>query len=114
MLDLGRGEQLRRRVGARATHAPHPMHAAPSNAASAAVLWHRDEVGVWRRSGGHRDVAAGLDDAIERDRSTTRSLMIGNEVARPRLDNDGVAIAELAHVELTGGRGSSRARERGR
>ena len=52
--------------GQAATHAPQPMHAAASNAASATSFG----TGMMLASGAApvltRDVAAGLDDAVER------------------------------------------------
>src|SRR5581483_922740 len=56
------------------------------------------------RAGRRRDVAAGGDDVVERP-------AVDDEVADdregggpPRLDDDRVAVAELPHVELAGGR----------
>jgi hypothetical protein len=37
------------------------------------------------------------------ERSTTRSLRTGNAVGAPRLDGDGLAVLEAAHVQLAGG-----------
>ena len=52
--------------GHAATHAPQPMHAAASIAASAASLGTGITLASRRRAGGRGDEAAGLDDAVER------------------------------------------------
>ena len=53
-------------LGHAATHAPHPMQAAASMAESATLLGDGDLVGVGGGPGGGADVAAGLDDLVER------------------------------------------------
>src|SRR5207253_2807663 len=51
----------------------------------------------------HRDVAAGLDDAIERT-AIDGQIADDRERGRPkRLDGDVIAVLELAHVELARG-----------
>ena len=64
--DLGRGEQLRGAVRARG----HARAAADARGGVhrgvGRLLRHQDEVGVGRAAGGRGDVAAGLDDAVER------------------------------------------------
>ena len=67
------------------------------------VLGNGNGIGIHCRAGAHVDVATGSDDAVEggavHDQVADHRERIGAE----RLDPDGVAIAELAHVHLAGG-----------
>jgi hypothetical protein len=80
--DLGGREQVGGAVGARR----HAGTAADARAASIAASATGFGIGMRLASGAPPvvggDEAAGLDDAVERRRSTIRSLMIGNAVAR--------------------------------
>src|SRR5262245_3283797 len=104
VLELGRGEQLGRAVGA-GRHAGAAADAGGRvHGGVGRLLGDGDEVAVGGGSGGGRDVAARLHDAVER-------LAVDDEVAQhregpgpPRLHEDLVAVGELAHVELAGGR----------
>ena len=88
--------------GHAATHAPQPMHAAASIAASATSFGTRIRLASGALPVGRGDETAGLDDVVERG-------AIGREVADhgeggrpPGLDSDLVAVGELAQEELTG------------
>ena len=86
-----------------ATHAPQPMHAAASMASSAS-LRNRKRVRVRRAAGVHRNKAARLDDAVERAAIHHQILDDRKRLRAPRLDRDRLAVLEVAHVKLAGGR----------
>src|SRR3546814_16346649 len=67
------------------------------------LLGHGDEVGVGRRARGGGDVAAGLDDAVERGPVDDEVAQHGEGGCTPGLDVDVLAVAEHAHVHLAGG-----------
>jgi hypothetical protein len=77
--------------GQAATQAPQPMQVAASKAASAS------------------DVAAGLDDPVERAAVHDQVLDDRESGGPPRLDVDHVAVGEVPHVQLAGGGGPLRA-----
>ena len=86
--------------GHAATHAPQPMHSAASIDASATGLG----IGI-RLASGEPPVGAVMKPPLSMMRSNAprshiRSLMIGNDARAPRLDDDLVAVAERAHVQL--------------
>src|SRR5699024_10839689 len=66
----------------------------------------RDRVGVGVRCGtrGGADIAARLDDAVERSAVDDQVLDDREGAGPPRLHGDGVAVVEAAHVQLAGGR----------
>ena len=68
--------------GHAATHAPQPMHAAASIAASATGFGIGIEVAVGRAAGADADVAARLDDAVER--AAVDDEVADEREARPR------------------------------
>ena len=90
-------------LGQAATQAPQPMQAAASNASSASFLG----TGMALASGAApvltRDVAAGLDDAVEGAAVDDEVLDHREGRGAPRLDDDRVAVLERAHVQLAGG-----------
>ncbi len=101
--DLGRHEQHRRRVGAcrdasTATDALGGIH-------GAIRILFRDQnlVRVPRGARTHRNVAAGLDDAVECAAVDDQILDHGERIRAPGLQGDLVAVFEVPHVKLAGG-----------
>jgi hypothetical protein len=76
------------------------MHAAASIDRSASSFGDRREVRVGRGAGVDRDVAAGLDDAVERGAVDDEVLHQREARGAPGLDDDLVAVGEAAHVQL--------------
>ncbi len=64
------------------------------------VLGDEDQVRVGRRAGRGRDVAARLDDPIEGAAVDNEVSQHGERRCSPGLDEDLVAVGELAHVQL--------------
>ena len=86
--------------GQAATQAPQPMHCSGVHRAVRVGFGHRDQVRVGRRAGRRRDVAAGLDDAIERAPVDHEILDQRKAGGAERLDHDGVAVVEQPQVHL--------------
>ena len=86
--------------GQAATQAPQPMHAAASKAASATGFGTRTMLASCAAPGVDGDVAAGLDDAVERAAVDDEVVHDRERSGAERLDVDHVAVVELAHVEL--------------
>ena len=95
-------------LGHAATHAPQPMQAAASKAASAfsfctGTEWPPGPTGV------DRDVATGLDDAVQGGAVHDEIAQHRETGGAPRFDRDGGAVLEgrvlrqVAHVQLAGG-----------
>ena len=74
--------------GQAATQAPQPMQAAASMASVGVLLGHRDRVAVRRAAGGHRDEAAGRDDAVEGAAVDDQVLDHRERRGAPGLDGD--------------------------
>jgi hypothetical protein len=100
MRDLRRGEQHRRAVGARRDAGAAADAGRRLERVVGVLLRHRDVVRLRRRAGRRRDVAAGLDDAVEGAAVDDEILDDGEGPGTPRLDVDDVAIVERAHVQL--------------
>ena len=107
--DLGAGEQHAEPFGQAATQAPQPMQAAASNAPSASALGTGIGVRLGRAAGRRGDVAAGLDDPVERAAVDDQVLDHRERRGPPRLDVDRLAVVEVPHVQLAGGGGLLRA-----
>ena len=90
-------------LGQAATQAPQPMQVAASKAWSASSLGTGVACASGRRAGRGGDVAAGLDDPVERAAVDHQVLDHREGVGPPRLDVDHVAVVERAHVQLAGG-----------
>lgn len=72
-------------------------------------LGDRVDVRVDRGAGAHGDESAGLDDLVERG-AVHDEVFHDREGARaPGLDGDGLAVLEVAHVQLAGGDAGQRA-----
>jgi hypothetical protein len=101
--DLGRHKQHGRRVLA-------GRHARPAPDAGRGVhgpfrhrLWHEDGVGLGRAADVHGRVPAGLNDAVEGGAIDAQVLADRKGLRPKRLERDGVAVLEPAHVELADG-----------
>jgi hypothetical protein len=101
MSELGADEQMRRRVLAggdarAAADARGGVHRLLGH-----VFGNQDRVAVLRAADVDGAVAARGDDAIESAPIDDEILHDGEGLRPPRLDGDGVAVLEPAHVELT-------------
>src|SRR5659263_2461 len=101
--DLRRREQHRGRVGTRRHAGTAPDAGRRLERALSVGFRHRHRVGVRGGARVHRDVAAGLDDAVERAAVHHEVLDDREGLGAPRLHRDGVAVLEAAQVQLTGG-----------
>ena len=66
------------------------------------ILGDRQGIGIDRAAGAHRDIATGLNDAIEGTAIDHQVAHHGKGFGLPRLNGDGIAVFEGAHVKLTG------------
>src|SRR5690606_9318451 len=101
--DLGGGEQVGGPVGAGGDTRPTADAGGGVEGGVGDLLGDGDEVGVGGRAGVDRDVAAGLDDLVERRPVHYQVLDDWEGGGPPRLHDDRVAVPELAHVQLAGG-----------
>src|ERR1019366_7097145 len=68
-----------------------------------------DGVAVRRAAGGHGDIPAGRDDAVEGGAVHHQVLHHGEGFGAPRFEVEFVAVLEVAHVELAQGGAGQRA-----
>src|SRR5688572_14666638 len=66
------------------------------------ILGNGNSVSVRCAAGRNRDVTAGRDDAVERTAVDDKILDDRKGFGAPRLDRDGFAVIEMAHVKLAG------------
>ncbi len=67
------------------------------------LFWNGNGVGIDGATGAGGDEAAGLDDAVEGTAIDDEVFDDGQGLGAPGLDGDGLAVFEMAHVELAGG-----------
>ncbi len=103
MRHLGGGEELSGAVGAGGHTGPTADAGRGVHGAVRRRLGDGDEVGVRSAPGGNRDEAASFHDAIEGAAVDHQVLDHREARGAPRLDDDGVTVGELAHVQLAGG-----------
>ena len=96
-------------LGQAATQAPQPMHAAASMAVSAASFGTRMTLASGALPGRRTDIAAGLDDPVERRPIDHQVLDDREGLGTPRLQRQGIAVLEEPHVKLADGRAAARA-----
>src|SRR5450432_4211171 len=70
-----------------------------------AVFWDQSRVGLRRRTSARTHESAGLHDAIEGRAIDDQVFDNGKRSRAERLDRDGGAVVEAAHVKLAGGGG---------
>ena len=101
---LGAHEQHPRCVGAGGDAGAAPDAGGRRERLVDVVLGDEHRVRVRCRAGVHRHEPAGLDDPVERGPVHDEVLEHRERRRAPRLDGDGVAVRERAHVQLAGRR----------